>query len=118
MEDNHSRPLLQVVFYRSAAGNQPVREWLKSMSRGDRRTIGEDIKTAQYGRPLGMPLIRKLDTELWEVRSRVNQGIARTLFTVAEGTMVLLHGFVTKTQKTPKHELSTAQRRLAELQGE
>ena len=111
-----SQPVLRVVFYRSAAGNEPVREWLLDLARTDRKTVGFDIKTAQYGWPLGMPLIRKLEPGLWEVRSRLKDGIARVLFTVDGGTMVLLHGFVKKSQKTPAAELKTAKQRLSDLQ--
>jgi phage-related protein len=92
-----------------------VREWLKDLKREDRRTIGEDIKTAQYGWPLGMPLIRKLEPGLWEVRSNISQAIARVIFTVERQTMVRLHGFVKKSRKTPAEDLNTARRRLADL---
>lgn len=108
-------PILRVVFYRTEAGNEPVRQWLKRLDRADRKTMGEDIKTAQYGWPLGMPLIRKLEPGLWEVRSHITQGIARVIFTVSESTMVLLHSFVKKSQKTPLTDLRTAQKRLAAL---
>jgi phage-related protein len=93
-----------------------VRQWLKELKREDRKAVGEDIKTAQYGWPLGMPLIRKLEPRLWEVRSRIGQGIARDLFTVDDGVMVLLHGFVKKSPKTPLEDLRTARQRLADLQ--
>src|SRR5512146_1259995 len=105
--------ILHVVFYRSEAGNEPVREWLKGLSREDKRRIGEDIKTAQLGWPLGMPLIRKIQKDLWEVRTTVENGIARVFFTVEDGSMILLHGFVKKSQKTPQHELKTAVVHLA-----
>lgn len=111
-------PILVVVFYRTGAGHEPVREWLKALPREERRTIGEDLKTAQFGWPLGMPLIRKLEPGLWEVRSRIGSGIARVLFTVEGDTMVLLHGFVKKSQKAPPGELETARRRLANLRRE
>ena len=78
--------------------------------------VGFDIKTAQYGWPLGMPLIRKLEPGLWEVRSHIGDGIARVLFTVTGDTMVLLHGFVKKSQKTPVTDLKTARQRMADLQ--
>src|SRR5258706_340483 len=110
--------VLRVVFYRTEAGNEPVRQWLKGLERADRKVLGEDVKTAQYGWPLGMPLIRKLEPGLWEVRSHLPQGIARILFTVNEGTMVLLHGFVKKSQKTPPADLRTARQRLAALHEE
>ncbi len=111
-QEDDGEPILEVVFYKTEAGNEPVREWLKSLSREDRKNIGEDIKTAQYGWPLGMPLIRKMERGLWEVRSTINTGIARVLFTVKGAMMILLHGFVKKSQKTPPNELETARRRL------
>lgn len=114
--DDNNEPVLDVVFYRTEAGNEPVREWLKSLPREDRKVVGEDIKTAQYGWPLGMPLIRKLERGLWEVRSSINTGIARVLFTVHDNLMILLHGFVKKSQKTPQTELNTARRRLNNLE--
>ena len=115
-DDADKKPILDVVFYKTEAGNEPVREWLKGLPREDRKIIGEDIKTAQYGWPLGMPLIRKLERGLWEVRSRVPMGIARVMFTVKEAMMILLHGFVKKSQKTPQNELDTARRRLNNLE--
>lgn len=104
--------VLNVVFFRSESGNEPVREWLKNMPREDKRQIGEDVKTAQLGWPLGMPLIRKIDKDLWEVRTRLTDGIARVFFTVDGSHMILLHGFVKKSQKTPQNELKTALSRL------
>ena len=61
--------VITVKFYQSASGNEPVKEWLKTLCRDDKRIIGEDIKTVEYGWPLGMPLVRKLDKNLWEVRN-------------------------------------------------
>ena len=106
---------LIVVFYRTASGKEPVRDWLKALPVQDRKIIGDDLKTAQYGWPLGMPLIRKLDSDLWEVRSRLQDRIARVIFTVEGNTMILLHGFIKKSQKTPTRELSLAKRRLNKL---
>jgi phage-related protein len=113
-----SQPILSVAFYVSAVGNEPVREWLLGLTRDDRKAVGRDVKTAQYGWPLGMPLIRKLEPGLWEVRSHLAGGIGRVLFTVDGQTMVLLHGFVKKSQKTPAAELKTARQRLADLRRE
>jgi len=104
--------ILTVNFYRTDAGNEPVRDWLKGLPRDDKRIIGEDIKTAQLGWPLGMPLIRKMDKNLWEVRSSLPDGIARVLFTVDGSQMILLHGFIKKSNKTPLNELKTATVRL------
>lgn len=108
------RPI-PVVFFRLDSGREPVREWLKSLRKEDRRVIGEDVKTLQFGWPVGMPLTRKLAPDLWEVRSSLGSGIARVIFTVLDGSIVLLHGFVKKTQKTPPQDLSLAKRRLRTL---
>lgn len=108
-------PILFVRFYCSASGSEPVREWLAKMGKPNKTTIGVDIKTVQFGWPLGMPLVRKLDSGLWEVRSDVPEGIARVLFTVDGGVMVLLHGFIKKSQKTPKDDLKLAKDRKKEV---
>ena len=118
MEHVPDRPILTVVFYKTDEGNEPVREWLKGLKREDRKTIGEDIKTVQFGWPLGMPLIRKVEPGIWEVRSSISQGIARVLFTIEGHTMILLHGFIKKSQKTPRTEFRTAHQRLANLSKE
>jgi phage-related protein len=109
---------LQVVFFRAQSGNEPVREWLRSLSLDDKKTIGEDIKTVQFGWPVGMPMVRKIEPGLWEVRSSLKNRIARVLFTVEGGYMVLLHGFIKKSQKTPLEDLKLAKERLARLRGE
>ena len=106
---------LNVVFFRLDSGREPVREWLKGMDQPSRRSIGADIKTLQFGWPVGMPLARKMDDGLWELRSRIPSGIARTFFTVDDKNFVLLHGFVKKAQKTPPKELAVAKRRLTKL---
>lgn len=113
----HKEPVLRVIFYRSKSGVEPVREWLKKLRKDDRKAVGEDIKTAQFGWPLGMPLIRKIEKGLWEVRSNITDGIARTFFTVEKDTMILLHGFVKKSQETPLNELQTVKRRLRNILG-
>jgi phage-related protein len=94
---------LPARFYRSDSGREPVREWLKSLDAEDRRIIGEDIKDVEFSSPTGMPLVRSLGRELWEVRSSLPHGrIARVIFCVEKDCMVLLHGFMKKTRKTPK----------------
>ena len=109
-----SRPI-PVVFFSLDSGREPVRDWLKDLDKDSKRAIGEDIKTLQFGWPIGMPLARKMDDNLWELRSKLGKGIARTFFTVYRNKLVLLHGFVKKSQKTPPKELSLAKRRLNKL---
>ena len=108
------RPI-PVLFFQLDSGREPVREWLKYLSRDDRKTIGEDIKTLQFGWPIGMRLARKMGNDLWEIRSTLSSGIARTFFTIFQNKIILLHGFVKKSQKTPANELATAKRRLTKL---
>ncbi|MFJ4372605.1 type II toxin-antitoxin system RelE/ParE family toxin [Pseudomonas japonica] len=107
---------LHVSFYRTDAGNEPVREWLAGLSRDHKRMIGGEIKTVQIGWPIGMPVVRKLERGLWEVRVNLVDAIARVLFTVIGDTMVLLHGFIKKSQKTPASDLETARQRKATLE--
>ena len=106
---------LPAAFYELPSGRVPVREWLKSLDRADRKIIGEDIKTVQFGWPLGMPLVRKLDDGLWEVRCRLQDRIARIIFTTGERRMVLLHGFFKKARKTPPQDFALAKTRLRML---
>jgi phage-related protein len=106
---------LEVVFFRSNAGTEPVRDWLKKLPKEDRKAIGKDIKTAQYGWPLGMPLVKKVDKDLWEIRSHLENRISRVLLTMIEEKFVLLHGFIKKTQKIPKNDIVIAKKRLSLL---
>ena len=107
---------MDVLFYRSGSGNEPVREWLKGLAKQDKKVIGEDIKTVQYGWPIGMPVVRKLGNGLWEIRSRLDKRIARVLFTVYSGNMILLHGFIKKSRKTPAADIKLASARKADLE--
>jgi phage-related protein len=103
---------LPARFYRSGSGREPVREWLRGLSPEDRKVIGKDIKDAEFSWPIGMPLIRSLGRDLWGVRSSLRHGrIARVVFCVEQRHMVLLHGFIKKTQKTPQHDIDVALRR-------
>jgi phage-related protein len=102
---------LKVVFFKTGAGHEPVREWLKALPREDCTVSGTDILTAQYAWPAGKPLVDHLGDGVWEVRSRLKNRIARTLFVVVDQEIVLLHGFIKKQQKTPADELELAQKR-------
>ncbi len=106
---------MMVVFYCSPAGNEPARDWLRDLTADQRRTIGGDLKVVQQRWPLGMPLVRKMGKDLWELRSSFPDGIARLFFTVWQGQVIVLHGFIKKSLKTPDHELETAQRRLTQF---
>ena len=102
---------LPAAFFENLAGEMPVRTWLRSLSDEDRKIVGDDIRTAEYGWPVGMPLCRSLTGHkgLWEIRSNLTNGrIARVLFCTHDGKMLLLHGFIKKTQQTPAREIEIA----------
>jgi phage-related protein len=105
-------PVLKVSFYQNTNGAEPVREWIKNLTAYERLTIGEDIKAVQFRWPLGMPLVKKLTGKLWEVRTQLPTRIARVLFTVKGNQIVLLHGFIKKTQATPPQDIALALSRI------
>ena len=109
------KPTLDVRFFVTGSGSEPVREWLKELPAIERKVIGEDIKTVQLGWPLGMPLVRNLGDGIWEVRIKLENRIVRVLFALDKSTMVLLHGFIKKQQATPKPDLDLAKDRLKQL---
>ncbi len=106
------------IFYRTEAGGEPVREWLKGLSPDDRKRIGEDIKTVEFGWPIGMPVCKPLRHGVYEVRTSLAQNrIARVLFYIDKRSrMVLLHGFIKKTQKTPSQDFDLAKSNKAKHQ--
>jgi len=110
-------PKLIVVFYATKSGREPVREWLKKLSRDDKRRIGEDIKTVQFSWPVGLPLIKKIDKDLWEIRTDLDNRISRLIIIVAEGKIILLHGFIKKDRSIPQEDLKLARKRLLQVRG-
>jgi phage-related protein len=111
-------PKLVVKFFRQKASNsEPVRDWLKELPLAEKKAIGQDIKAVQFGWPLGLPLIDHLGGEIWEVRTRLENRIARVLFVVDGNIMILLHGFIKKEQKTSTQDLALARERLKRMRG-
>jgi len=104
-----------VNFFRQERGAEPVRSWLKSLTPLERRLIGQDIKTVQWGWPLGMPLVRSLGEGLWEIRTNLPRKTARVIFCTYEDHIVLFHGFIKKAPKTPKKEIELAKQRMSRL---
>lgn len=112
-DPNRAAKRLPAIFFRTRAGREPVRDWLKTLPyTDDRKRIGEDIKTVEFGWPIGMPVCRPLGQGIYEVRTDLTHNrIARVLFYVdCMHRMVLLHGFIKKTQKTPAADLVLARR--------
>ena len=108
-------PRLAVRFFRESTGSEPVRDWLKRLPVEEKREIGSDIKTVQFGWPIGMPVVDHIDGELWEVRTRLSTRIARVLFALEGDVMVLLRGFIKKERKTPRPDMDLARQRLKKL---
>ena len=110
--------IISVVFYAAAGGGEPVRDWLLKLDKADRSAIGLEIKTVEYGWPLGMPLVRAMAgyDRLWEVRiSLSGNRIARVMFTVHNKRMILQHGFIKKSKTTPNAELVLADKRKRDV---
>ena len=107
----------RLFFYRTSGGADLIVEWLRGLPAEDRRVIGTDLATVQFGWPIGMPLCRPLGQGLWEVRSALpSRRIARLLFFVYANRIGVVHGFIKKTQKTPADDLELARRQMKEMQ--
>lgn len=107
---------IPVIFYRTAPGSEPVRNWIKSLAEADRNAVGQDLMRVQFGWPVGMPLCRAVDGGLWEVRTTLMENReARVLFFFHENRLGVVNGFIKKTQKTPQAELDLARKRMKEM---
>jgi phage-related protein len=105
-----------VIFYKTKTGRDVVADWFRSLEKEDRRIIGQDLMRTQYRWPVGMPLCRPLGKGLWEVRSNLpSNRIARVMFCFRDEHLVVLHGFIKKTQKTPADDLALARTRKDEI---
>jgi phage-related protein len=115
MKDNVQQKRVPALFYRQESGAEPVREWLKDLSKEEKKLIGEDIKTCELGWPIGMPVSRNMGDGLHEVRTNLpNNRMSRILFYIdKKSRMILLHGFIKKTPKTPEDDLKLARQRKA-----
>ena len=113
-----SRPQkIELVFYRTDSGNEPVREWLLNLNEQNRREVGLDLMRVQFAWPVGMPLVRPLGDGLFEVRTNLpDRKIARVLFCFHDGELFALHGFIKKTRATPSDDLKLARKRKAEVE--
>jgi len=101
---------LVAYFFRTDAGGEPVREWLKALDRDDRRLVGQDIMTVEFGWPIGMPTCRPMGGGLHEVRTVLEGNrISRVFFYVDRlERMILLHGVIKKTAATRPADLEQA----------
>jgi phage-related protein len=107
---------LPLTFWRSSLGNEPTRDWFRDLPNADRTMLGKDLRRVQFGWPIGMPLVKSLGHGLWELRTSLpSKREARIVFCVNEHTIVVLNGFIKKTQKTPISELNLALKRMKDL---
>ena len=104
--------MLNAIFYKTEQGNEPVREWLKELPKEEKRSIGEDVRDIQRSWPAGPPLVKKIDKDLHEARTRLQDKISRVIFHIDGNDMILIHGFIKKTDKLPTKDLKTAKERL------
>ena len=103
-------------FWASSLGNEPTREWFRDLPEPDRTALGRDLRRIQFGWPIGMPLVKSLGSGLWELRTSLpSKREARVMFCVNDETIIVLHGFIKKTQKTPDSEMKVAVKRMKEL---
>ena len=115
-EDSQPQKIL-LIFFRTLAGSEPVREWLKELPESDRQAIGRDLLRAQWRWPLGMPLCRAIGSGLWEIRTDLpTKRIARVLLCLYRRRLVALHGFIKKTRSMPDEDLALARKRKKELE--
>ncbi len=111
------KKVLNALFYAHSSGVEPVREWLLSLTEGERKVIGADIMSVEFGWPIGMPTVKKLGKGLWEVRSTVPHKIARVFFCIEKSKMILLHGIIKKSSKAPQKDLELAYNRMKKMAG-
>lgn len=116
---NTPNKIVSAVFYASSNGTEPVRDWLVALPKDYRKAIGVDIKLVEFGWPIGMPTCKPMGSGLFEIRTDLGKKvIGRTLFCFHKNKMVLLHGFIKKSQKTPKPDLDLAKKRKREIDNE
>ena len=107
--------LTPAVFYALPNGREPVREFLDALDAPAQKTVRKSLLALRKRWPaIGMPRVRKFEPGLWELRCRVAVGYVRVFFTFSAGTLVLLHGFVKKSDDTPAPDLKVARQRKAD----
>ena len=117
MSDDQEPRKIPLIFYGTAAGSEPVREWLRGLVESERQEIGRDLLRAQWRWPVGMPLCRPMGNGLWEIRTDLaTKRTARVLLCLHREHLVALHGFIKKTRATPDEDLAITRKRQKELE--
>jgi phage-related protein len=107
-----------IILYEKADGTKPVKEFLDKLPEKHHAKALRDIDVLEkYGTALTEPHVKHIKGKLWELRIKSASDISRVFYFVHIGkNIVLLHGFVKKTQKTPNKEIETANNYLADYQ--
>jgi len=117
MADDEPPQKIPLIFFRTLAGSEPVRDWLKELLEEERHRIGKDLLRAQWRWPVGMPLCRPMGDGLWEIRTDLpSNRTARVLLCIHRDHLVALHGFIKKSRATPEGDLALARKRKKELE--
>jgi len=97
MTDDPQPQKIPLIFYRTAAGSEPVRDWLKGLDESERNEIGKDLRRAQWRWPVSMPLRRPMRDGLWEIRTDLpTKRTVLVFLCLYRNHLVALHGFVKK----------------------
>lgn len=95
--------LAEVVFYRRERdGNEPVYDWLKSLTAADRRILATELRTLQMSFAVGMPMARRLNHRLWVLRVPLEKRVARIVFYRSRQHIVLLSAYARLQPETIK----------------
>jgi phage-related protein len=117
MAEGSEQKKIPLLFFRTAAGSEPVRDWLRLLQQVERRAIGSDLLRAQWRWPIGMPLCRPMGGGLWEIRTNLpTKRTARVFICMHDNSLVALHAFIKKTRTTPADDLKLATKRKQELE--
>jgi len=107
--------MYEIIFFKNENGNEPVKKWLKSLDKFERKIIGNDILTVQYSYhlkiPVGMPLIKPIGDGFLEIRSYIKERITRIIFFIWNDKIIIVDGFVKKTEKIPKTHINLIKKR-------
>lgn len=104
--------IYEIVFFRTEGGRAPLLEFLDSLDPKLRAKVVRDLSLLEANGPrLGEPFSKSLGDGIFELRSKQASNIVRSLYFFFDGRrIVITHGFLKKTQKTPRGEIDRAKR--------
>lgn len=106
----------KIYFYKEQSGKSPVEIWInKMLTLKEKNKIYDGLKKLQCEWPIGLPLTRHLENNLWEMRTYLGTRDSRLIFIIKNKNIFILHGFIKKTNKTPRNEINLALDRKEKL---